>query len=158
MRWMPKRGKEKHRPNFQPRASDSVALLQTAKQLVRPDLIYAPVTSRSPRKLGSRLDKKFWRGNEVTIQRASPTYAASRVQQEHKELRIGKIRKRFVASATQNDEKAIRQLDGLFFQGRIVPTEVQKTIRTFWKKSYGRLKGSVKEFFQNKHLCFQQLN
>jgi hypothetical protein len=45
-----------------------------------------------------------------------------------------------------------------FFQGRIVPTEVQKTIRTFWKKSYGRLKGSVKEFFQNKCLSFQQLN
>ncbi|HEU5413287.1 MAG TPA: hypothetical protein VFW31_05995, partial [Candidatus Angelobacter sp.] len=41
---------------------------------------------------------------------------------------------------------------------RIVPTEVQKTIRTFWKKSYGRLKGSVKEFFQNKCLSFQSLN
>jgi hypothetical protein len=55
----------------------------------------------------------------------------------------------------KEDQKAVRQLDGLFFQGRIVPTEVQKTIRTFWKKSYGRLKGSVKEFFQNKCLSFQ---
>ena len=30
-----------------------------------------------------------------------------------------------------------------------------KTIRTFWEKSYGPLKVSVKEFFQNKCLCFQ---
>src|SRR5689334_16301182 len=30
-----------------------------------------------------------------------------------------------------------------------------KTIRTFWKKSYGRPKVSVKEFFQNKCICFQ---
>jgi hypothetical protein len=59
------------------------------------------------------------------------------------------------SEATERDEKAVRQLDGLLFQGRIVPTEVQKTIRTFWKKSYGRLKGSVKEFFDNKRLCFQ---
>jgi hypothetical protein len=59
------------------------------------------------------------------------------------------------SEATGLNEKAVRQLDGLFFQGRIVPTEVQKTIRTFWKKSYGRLKGSVKEFFENKCLCFQ---
>jgi hypothetical protein len=42
------------------------------------------------------------------------------------------------------------------FQGRIVPTEVQNAIRTFWKKSYEALKGSVKEFFQNKCFCFQQ--
>jgi len=32
-----------------------------------------------------------------------------------------------------------------------------KPIRTFWQKSYVSLKGSVKEFFQNKRLCFQQL-
>ena len=37
-------------------------------------------------------------------------------------------------------------LDGLFFQGRIVPTEVHKTIRTFWQKSYEGPKASVKEF------------
>jgi hypothetical protein len=30
-----------------------------------------------------------------------------------------------------------------------------KTIRTFWQKSYGGSKGSVKEFLQNKHFCFQ---
>jgi hypothetical protein len=28
--------------------------------------------------------------------------------------------------ATKTNEKAVRQLDGLLFQGRIVPTEVQK--------------------------------
>jgi hypothetical protein len=60
-----------------------------------------------------------------------------------------------VWSEATKTKKAARQLDGLLFQGRIVPTEVQKTIRTFWKKSYGRLKGSVKEFFQNKSLVFQ---
>ena len=30
-----------------------------------------------------------------------------------------------------------------------------KPIRTFWQKSYVSLKASVKEFFQNKCLCFQ---
>jgi len=44
------------------------------------------------------------------------------------------------------------------FQGRIVPTVVQKAIRTFWQKSYEGPKGSVKEFFYNKHLCFQRFN
>jgi hypothetical protein len=31
----------------------------------------------------------------------------------------------------------------------------KKTIRTFLAKSYWAAKGSVKEFFQNKCLCFQ---
>jgi hypothetical protein len=60
-------------------------------------------------------------------------------------------------SDTQRTKRPSGNLDGLFFQGRIVPTEVQKTIRTFWQKSYEGPKASVKEFLQNKHLCFQRL-
>jgi hypothetical protein len=59
------------------------------------------------------------------------------------------------SAATVKNTKGRPATGRPFFQGRIVPTEVQKTIRTFWKKSYGRLKGSVKEFFQNKCLSFQ---
>jgi hypothetical protein len=44
------------------------------------------------------------------------------------------------------------------FQGRIVPTVVQKAIRTFWQKSYEGPKASVKEFLYNKRLCFQRFN
>jgi len=57
-----------------------------------------------------------------------------------------------------NDEKAVRQLDGLLFQGRIVPTEFRKDHQNFLAKSYWAAKGSVKEFFDNKCLLFQQLN
>jgi hypothetical protein len=55
----------------------------------------------------------------------------------------------------QNDEKAVRQQDGLLFQGRIVPTEFRKDHQNFLAKSYWAAKGSVKEFFENKCLCFQ---
>jgi hypothetical protein len=58
----------------------------------------------------------------------------------------------------QKTKKAVRQLDGLLFQGRIVPTESKKDHQNFLAKSYWAAKGSVKEFFQNKHICFQQLN
>jgi hypothetical protein len=59
------------------------------------------------------------------------------------------------AAQRQKTKKAIRQLDGLLFQGRIVPTEAQKDHQNFLAKSYWGVKGSVKEFFQNKCLCFQ---
>jgi hypothetical protein len=62
------------------------------------------------------------------------------------------------AAQRQKTKKAVRQLDGLLFQGRIVPTEVQKDHQNFLAKSYWGVKGSVKEFFQNKCLCFQLLN
>jgi hypothetical protein len=62
------------------------------------------------------------------------------------------------SEATETNEKAVRQLDGLFFQGRIVPTEVQKDHQNFLAKSYWAAKASVKEFLQNKCLCFQQFN
>jgi len=41
------------------------------------------------------------------------------------------------------------------FQGRIVPTEFEKDHQNFLAKSYWAVKGSVKEFFQNKCFCFQ---
>jgi hypothetical protein len=61
------------------------------------------------------------------------------------------------SAATGITKRPSGNLDGLFFQGRIVPTEVRKTIRTFWQKSYEGPKASVKEFLQNKRLCFQRL-
>jgi hypothetical protein len=58
-------------------------------------------------------------------------------------------------SVAESNEKAVRQLDGLLFQGRIVPTEFKKSHQNFLAKSYWALKGSVKEFLENKCLCFQ---
>ncbi|HEV7674310.1 MAG TPA: hypothetical protein VGQ12_07250 [Candidatus Angelobacter sp.] len=55
----------------------------------------------------------------------------------------------------QNDEKAVRQQDGLLFQGRIVPTEFEKDHQNFLAKSYWPVKGSVKGFLENKCFCFQ---
>ena len=54
------------------------------------------------------------------------------------------------------NEKATRQLGGLFFQGRIVLTE-GKVRQNFLAKSYGPKKGGVKRFFNIKCLVFQQL-
>jgi hypothetical protein len=65
---------------------------------------------------------------------------------------------RSASFATEINEKAVRQQDGLFFQGRIVPTEFEKDHQNFLAKSYWPAKGSVKEFFENRYLCFQQLN
>ncbi len=72
-------------------------------------------------------------------------------------LKIDKTPERCGANllATETNEKAARQLDGLFFQGRIVLTEVQKDHQNFLAKSYWAAKGSVKKFLQNKCLCFQ---
>jgi hypothetical protein len=53
------------------------------------------------------------------------------------------------------NEKAVRQQDGLLFQGRIVPTEFRKDHQNFLAKSYWAAKGSVKEFLENKCFCFQ---
>jgi hypothetical protein len=61
-------------------------------------------------------------------------------------------------SVAESNEKAVRQLDGLLFQGRIVPTEFKKSHQNFLAKSYWALKGSVKEFLENKCLCFQQFS
>jgi hypothetical protein len=52
--------------------------------------------------------------------------------------------------ATETNEKAARQRNGLFFQGRIVPTESKKSHQNFLAKSYWSAKGSVKEFLENK--------
>jgi hypothetical protein len=52
---------------------------------------------------------------------------------------------RFVAKRPDN-EKAVRQQDGLLFQGRIVPTEIKKDHQNFLAKSYWPAKGSVKGF------------
>ena len=57
--------------------------------------------------------------------------------------------------ATESNEKAVRQQDGLLFQGRIVPTEFKKDHQNFLAKSYWAAKGSVKEFLENKCICFQ---
>src|SRR6476660_7454871 len=63
-----------------------------------------------------------------------------------------------LSRSDQKDEKAVRQQDGLLFQGRIVPTEFEKDHQNFLAKSYWPAKGSVKEFLENRYLCFQQLN
>jgi hypothetical protein len=57
--------------------------------------------------------------------------------------------------ATETNEKAVRQQDGLLFQGRIVLTEFEKDHQNFLAKSYWAVKGSVKGFLENRHLCFQ---
>jgi hypothetical protein len=54
------------------------------------------------------------------------------------------------------NEKATRQLSGLFFQGRIVLTE-GKIRQNFLAKSYGPKKGGVKEILDIKCLCFHYL-
>jgi hypothetical protein len=59
------------------------------------------------------------------------------------------------SEATEKNEKAVRQQDGLLFQGRIVPTEFEKDHQNFLAKSYWAAKGSVKGFFYNKCFCFQ---
>jgi hypothetical protein len=60
-----------------------------------------------------------------------------------------------LSRSDQKDEKAVRQQDGLLFQGRIVPTEFRKDHQNFLAKSYWAAKGSVKEFLDNKCLLFQ---
>src|SRR5579859_1795292 len=60
-----------------------------------------------------------------------------------------------LSRSDQINEKAVRQQDGLLFQGRIVPTEFEKDHQNFLAKSYWPAKGSVKGFFENRHLCFQ---
>jgi hypothetical protein len=59
------------------------------------------------------------------------------------------------SAATKTNEKAVRQQDGLLFQGRIVPTEFEKDHQNFLAKSYWPEKGSVKGFLDNKCFCFQ---
>jgi hypothetical protein len=54
------------------------------------------------------------------------------------------------------NEKATRQQGGLFFQGRIVPTEAFRFRQNFLPKSYEPKNGGVKRFLVNKCLCFQR--
>lgn len=59
-------------------------------------------------------------------------------------------------SRQKQTRKAVRQQDGLLFSRENSSNGVsEKTIRTFWQKSYWAMKVSVKEFIQNKFLCFQ---
>jgi len=76
---------------------------------------------------------------------------AERVQKDKRTVAVW-------SAATKTNEKAVRQQDGLLFQGRIVPTEFEKDHQNFLAKSYWPAKGSVKEFLENRYLCFQQLN
>jgi len=63
----------------------------------------------------------------------------------------------FIPTQTTNqNEKAARQLGGLFFQGRIVLTE-GKFRQNFLAKSYGSKKSGVKRILNIKCVSFQQL-
>src|SRR5579859_5759989 len=94
------------------------------------------------------VEKKWPRGR--LARRAA--CVGSRILQRKKRVCSG------LSRSDQKNEKAARQLDGLLFQGRIVPTEFRKDHQNFLAKSYWAAKGSVKEFFDNKCLSFQQLN
>jgi len=39
-------------------------------------------------------------------------------------------------------------MGGLFFQGRIVPTELSKTVKTFWKNLMSRKSGVSRNFWE----------
>jgi hypothetical protein len=82
----------------------------------------------------------------------------SGLHQEQKDLSTQQNSIAVCREATRINEKAVRQQDGLLFQGRIVPTEFEKDHQNFLAKSYWPAKGSVKEFLENRYLCFQQLN
>jgi hypothetical protein len=94
----------------------------------------------------------------INQMRASPNMRRGPLQQVRPRSRPGAALKRCGAKrsvATKTNEKAVRQQDGLLFQGRIVPTDFEKGHQNFLAKSYGPVKGSVKEFFENRYLCFQ---
>jgi hypothetical protein len=55
------------------------------------------------------------------------------------------------------NEKAVRQLDGLLFQGRIVPTEFEKAIRTFWRNLIGQRKAVSRNFSRINVFVFNNL-
>jgi hypothetical protein len=106
----------------------------------------------------SKLSGGVERSDKINVARPCPP---SRSPQEQK---FSWLKRKSIAVwseaqvATKTNEKAVRQQDGLFFQGRIVPTEFEKDHQNFLAKSYWPAKGSVKEFFENRYLCFQQLN
>jgi len=75
--------------------------------------------------------------------------------QEQKDFSTQQHSLAVLSRSDQKNEKAVRQQDGLLFQGRIVPTELKKDHQNFLAKSYWASKGSVKEFFDNKCFCFQ---
>jgi hypothetical protein len=81
--------------------------------------------------------------------------APSGTHQEQKDFPTQQKSLAVCRGSDHNDEKAVRQQDGLLFQGRIVPTEFEKDHQNFLAKSYWPVKGSVKEFFENRYLCFQ---
>jgi hypothetical protein len=57
----------------------------------------------------------------------------------------------------RTNEKAARQRDGLFFQGRIVPTEV-KTVKTFWRNLMGGKSGVSRNFWEINIFIFNYLD
>jgi hypothetical protein len=81
--------------------------------------------------------------------------AERHVRQEQKDFSTQQNSLGGLSRSDQKDEKAVRQQDGLLFQGRIVPTEFRKDHQNFLAKSYWPAKGSVKEFLDNKCLWFQ---
>src|SRR5882672_12548745 len=60
-------------------------------------------------------------------------------------------------TAVWRNEKAARQRDGLFFQGRIVLTSSKKTIRTFWRNLIGRRKAVSRNFWRINAFVFNNL-
>jgi hypothetical protein len=98
-----------------------------------------------------KLSDKFCQKEEV----ARPTCAPSGPHQEQIAFNVDKKIRSGLSRSDHNDEKAVRQQDGLLFQGRIVPTEFRKDHQNFLAKSYWAAKGSVKGFFDNKCLLFQ---
>jgi hypothetical protein len=90
----------------------------------------------------------------LNIQAARPV-AAERLASGAETVRRRQMLLGGLSRSDQINEKAVRQQDGLLFQGRIVPTDFEKGHQNFLAKSYGPVKGSVKEFFENRYLCFQ---
>jgi hypothetical protein len=90
--------------------------------------------------------------------KGEPDHAASPLPQAHIRSSQTKEMLSGLSRSDHNNEKAVRQQDGLLFQGRIVPTEFEKDHQNFLAKSYWPAKGSVKEFLENRYLCFQQLS
>jgi len=52
------------------------------------------------------------------------------------------------SEATEKNEKAVRQPDGLFFQGRIVPTVIRKSHQNFLAKILRAVERQCQEIFK----------
>jgi hypothetical protein len=93
-------------------------------------------------------------GAQRHLNAGEPEHAASRLQQEPGNHKGKRITSGVERSDTNNDERPPGNR-AAFLSRENSSNGGSKTIRTFWKKSYGPLKRSVKEFFENKCLCFQ---